>query len=317
MQRPFSSDGMRSVLPTWLAAILLVMLVTTGCARKPKALTVKAEKTVNRELTGAAGRIVIRIESGVVELVPDPDTASLQMDVIHRVSGDDKDTVLSQVGESELGVEELDEEIRINHEPSGRNDLEESVDVTIRFPESMAFDLEVVLDTGDIRVRGITGRIRLQGLQGDMKVQESTGEMNLFTRNGNLEILDARGPLTANTHNGNMTIRGQSGTGVRATCVVGDLDIQLADDGFGPVIADTTTGRISASLGAAFSGTLNLGASRGTILIEDPGDRIVESTEDKGERTLKIGREGSSISSLGTSSGSIALRIRPAATEDR
>jgi DUF4097 and DUF4098 domain-containing protein YvlB len=310
MHESSQAEGRRMAPTLWVAAILAATMAAAGCQRTPKQPTIQASRTEARDLPKAPGPLQIRLKSGDVVIVPDPDAKRMQMDLIYRSRGVGIDAVLSRLSARDVVVDQVDGVLQITQVTPGDDAFEESVDITIRFPVSQPLDLDVTLDSGSMRIQGINGKIRLQGLEGDMEARDCNGEMTLFTRNGDITVLNSHGTLTANTDNGDMIIKGHSGNGIRATCVVGDLDIELTRDGQGPLIADTSNGRINLSVSAEFNGNLNMGAPRGNILVEDPGARIVESSEDEGERSVIIG-DGGSISSLGTSTGSIVFRIRP------
>ena len=312
MNETTPSRDARATITRWVMTVLMAGVAASGCKEAPnKKFMVHSSKTVDIDLSGTSGPLQIRLESGNIVVTSDPNVESMQMEVIYNCRGSDREAVKSRTSSMEIEVEQTGGGLKLTEGNTAGKGFEDSVDVTIRFPVSKAFDLQIKVDTGDIRIQGISGTMKLQGIDGNMKVENSTGEMTLFTRTGNLSVLDSRGTLTANTHDGNMTIREHSGEGIRATCVAGTIDIELARDGLGPLIVDTTTGRIYLTVGSEFDGTLNLGARRGKILVEDPGARILESNvENKGERSLVIGDDGP-ISSLGTSSGSIAVRILP------
>jgi DUF4097 and DUF4098 domain-containing protein YvlB len=181
-------------------------------------------------------------------------------------------------------------------EPNAKGDLE----VRVQWPEDRrkgneSCSLEIVTPgVSTTKVRSSNGRIALTGL---------AGPAELRTSNGTISVKDHDGKVTAHTSNGEVTLINVLAADAESSN--GAIEVRLAKDAPGPVLANTSNGAISLQVGEAFSGSLRATTSNGRISNSVAAAKVT-GTPSKTAMSYEFGSSGPE-SRLRTSNGAINI----------
>jgi hypothetical protein len=140
---------------------------------------------------------------------------------------------------------------------------------------------DVVLETsnGEVRARGLEGRLDAKTTNGDMRVGEVQGDVTLNTTNGEIELTGVSGEVSALTTNGSVVaeLRGVAPKGrVELGTTNGNVEAYLPNTLKATLEASTTNGRVTVGFPVTSEGAMSSKSIRGTI--NGGGAKITLST---------------------------------------
>ena len=152
--------------------------------------------------------------------------------------------------------------------------------------------IEVITSNGPVMIEHLDGHAQLITTNGWIEVSNHVGSVYARSNNGEIRVTDLDGPVDAKSSNGDIVIasvtdlvQARSSNGdirireaelaVAANTANGVIDLALSDDAPGPVMATTSNGRISLSLGHAFSGKLEMRTNENIAIAPEFQDRVV------------------------------------------
>jgi DUF4097 and DUF4098 domain-containing protein YvlB len=121
---------------------------------------------------------------------------------------------------------------------------------------------------GEVRVRGVDGKLDATTTNGDMRIGNLKGEVTLGTTNGEIELTGISGEAVAQTTNGSVSaqLRGVASKGiVEIRTTNGNVTVYLPGDLKALLDATTTNGRVSIDFPVVRQGIGTSKSIRGTI----------------------------------------------------
>lgn len=187
----------------------------------------------------AGGTISIRTVSGDVDVTGyDGDQV-----VVHGIKeGRDRDMV--EV-EDTSGANNID--IRVRY-PRDCNNCNASVRFEVRVPRSTRYAFNPISSaSGNIKMTGVTGDIKVNTASGDVLVRDVTGDINASTASGEMSVKDVAGTVSASTASGNVEVeiaRLEGDGGMKFSSASGDVNVRLPSNVDADVRMTTSSGRI-------------------------------------------------------------------------
>jgi|GEM_PF-791044 len=148
----------------------------------------------------------------------------------------------------------------------GRKNVTVNIDYYVQVPEESDVDLST--SNGEVRVRGIQGKVEATTTNGDVHAENVKGEVVLTTTNGEVHLADIAGNATAHTTNGSVVaeIRRLSPKGsVELETTNGNVAAYFGSDLKADLEAQTTNGRVSIGFPIVREGVKTSRTIRGTI----------------------------------------------------
>lgn len=128
-------------------------------------------------------------------------------------------------------------------------------------------DIQIHSTSGDVNVRGLSGKIELGSTSGDLEVEDIQGEISLESTSGDIEVEEISGSVSIRSTSGDIDINKFEGE-LKAKSTSGELTV---DDGKGKISLGTTSGSIEGRY-IEITDDINLKASSGEISIEFVND---------------------------------------------
>lgn len=218
--------------------MLRLVVVTAFLSLAPAATALGQDFSKSYRL-GAGGTISIRNVSGNVDVTGhDGD----QIVVIGRKEG--RDVNMVEV-EDTSGGNSVD--IRVRY-PRNCNRCEASINFDVKVPRSTRYVLSPISSaSGNIRVTGLTGDIKVSTASGDVMVSNVTGEINASTASGEMSVRDVSGTVSASTASGNVDVeiaRLEGDGSLKFSSASGDVSVRLPSNADADVRMSTSSGRI-------------------------------------------------------------------------
>lgn len=182
---------------------------------------------------------------------------------IHNVSGDVRISGYDGEGVLVTAVKEGSDRDRVEVEDNSqgnRVDLRAryencrncSINASIRFevqvPRSLSLNFdEIETASGNITVRDVTGRLRLNTASGDVRVQRVNGVVNANTASGTMRVTDVVGAVRANSASGDVTVemtRLEGTDNLVFSTASGDLHVRMPSNLDADVELSTSSGSI-------------------------------------------------------------------------
>lgn len=107
------------------------------------------------------------------------------------------------------------------------------------------------------------GGARCRTSNGSITVSGATGDADLKTSNGAVRAVGCAAGVVIETSNGSIFVDGAKTA--RAVTSNGKIEVRLAADATGPVIADSSNGSITLGVGSAFTGKVTCVTSNGSV----------------------------------------------------
>ncbi|MCE7974608.1 MAG: hypothetical protein DYG92_09865 [Leptolyngbya sp. PLA1] len=107
------------------------------------------------------------------------------------------------------------------------------------------------------------GGVRCVTSNGSITVSGATGDADLKTSNGAVRAVGCAAGVVVETSNGSIFVEGAQTA--RAVTSNGKIEVRLAADAPGPVIADSSNGSITLAVGSAFTGKVTCVTSNGSV----------------------------------------------------
>lgn len=107
------------------------------------------------------------------------------------------------------------------------------------------------------------GGVRCATSNGSITVSGATGDADLRTSNGAVRAAGCAQGVVVDTSNGSIFVEGAKTA--RAVTSNGKIEVRLAMDATGPVIADSSNGSIKLAVGGAFTGKVVCATSNGAV----------------------------------------------------
>ncbi|MFW6200548.1 MAG: DUF4097 family beta strand repeat-containing protein [Gemmatimonadota bacterium] len=163
---------------------------------------------------------------------------------------------------------------------------------------------------GDVATYLATGESRVEGVDGDLRVETGQGRVHASDTRGSLVIDTGSGPVTVEGVEGELNVDTGSGS-VDVRNILGDV---LVDTGSGSVEVDDAEGELSIDTG---SGSVEVASVSGRSLLVDTGSgsvdgngMSVESLDvDTGSGSVRLDRVAARQVRLDTGSGRISVEL--------
>jgi hypothetical protein len=131
-------------------------------------------------------------------------------------------------------------------------------------------ETNVLLETtnGEVRARGLGGRLQAKTTNGDMRIEEVKGNVDLATTNGEIQMMGVSGEVSARTTNGSVVaeirrVPPRGTIGIETTN--GNVEAYFSKDLKATLEATTTNGRVSIAFPILRAGVMTSKSIRGTI----------------------------------------------------
>lgn len=157
------------------------------------------------------------------------------------------------------------------------------------FTEGTAGDLQISTTYGDVVVEKHQGLVQVKNIEGDVDLQSIQGACDVVGEKTNVTISEARGFLKVLT-------------------TEGFIKVFLKEEEVGPLDLSTTQGNVLVEVGKAFSGKVDMEASRGKIFLKDPSGKINIRKKTSNMVDFVLG-EANQISRIKTQDGDIEFKI--------
>ncbi len=192
-------------------------------------------------------------------------------------------------GGRQAEVSEIEKNPPIQQSGSGIHiDYVNAHDISVDYEITAPADTTVTTHSGsgDQRMEGLHGSLKLESGSGDMRLEDITSEIQVRTGSGNVEARDIAGPFTAeagsgdiradekgkgdvrvHTGSGNVELRGVDGM-LDAHSGSGDVTIQGANSGRWEI--RTSSGNVDLELPSGASFDLDASAGSGSVVVDRP-----------------------------------------------
>ncbi|HSA24370.1 MAG TPA: DUF4097 family beta strand repeat-containing protein, partial [Myxococcota bacterium] len=105
--------------------------------------------------------------------------------------------------------------------------LRGDVDLVLYLPAGLKVGVQGV--SGDVRVRGLGGRLRVQTVSGDVAVDGAGQGLEVITVSGDVEAQRVRGEVLLKTVSGEQSVADLSGERLEASSVSGEIRVRAAE----------------------------------------------------------------------------------------
>jgi hypothetical protein len=176
----------------------------------------------------------------------------------------------------------------------------------------VAGDVEVHLQTGDVRLESLGGRAIVETISGDVSVGGGVQDLRITTTSGDVVARGVRGSVEAHTTSGTISIAAEQATRVQVDAVNGDIDFE------GTLAADarlqfaTHSGDVVLRLPTSTRGELEVstftGDVRGVPMTLLPSRTALVRATDRSTRHFELGGGGSVRITIATFSGDVSIR---------
>lgn len=187
----------------------------------------------------ADGQISVRNVSGDVEVTGhDGD----QVTVVGYKEGRDREVV--QVEDLSSGGHV---DIRAKY-PRDCNNCEASIRFEVRVPRSTRFTFSPISSaSGNIKVTGVTGSLKVNTASGDVFISGVAGEVNASTASGEMSVREVAGTVSASTASGNVDVeiaRLEGAENMKFSSASGDVNVRMPSSLDAEVSMSTASGQI-------------------------------------------------------------------------
>jgi hypothetical protein len=177
-----------------------------------------------------------------------------------------------------------------------------SIHYTITAPKGLK--VKAKTGAGRIEVTSYEGDLDLTSNVGRIDVTSGSGSLNAFSGSGHVQVQGFVGTVTARTNVGSLDMNNVTGAQQLES---GTGSINVREFQGGPLVAETNSGRIDATAGAAIVGDIRLRAQTGNVNLNVPRESSIRVTASARTGSLDVPpflsttRTGTSSSAVGTS----------------
>lgn len=234
------------------------------------------EKVVELPLNIKSGK-TLRLErtNGDVDIKGGADEAKVVVKA--KVRGRDREDARLKAEAFTPVIEEHDGSLVIRQSSEA---VEERLDVQI--PNDVNLDIRI--ESGDVRIRDTNGSLRLEAKSGDIDAQDLKGTIEITTAAGDVdvkrsesslcEIENKSGDVTIQSLKGNLMVRSASGdvrcremdgSAISIETVSGDIDLDVAQPMNGAINIRTVSGDVLMDLASGSSCRVTLSSVNGSV----------------------------------------------------
>lgn len=147
-----------------------------------------------------------------------------------------------------------------------KNDVSVSGDVYLKIEITVPkfYHISLKTSSGDIKIRTITGTVKVETSGGNISVNEHTGDSELKTAGGNIKDVNFRGGVNATTAGGDIVLDGIEGE-IKAITAGGNIKAQYSGTNNG-ITLKTNGGDIKLTIPELFKATLDISNTGGEIV---------------------------------------------------
>lgn len=158
-----------------------------------------------------------------------------------RVTAEMSSSLQAQIEESST-TDSL--QIKVKYNSNCSSDC--SVNFKVQVPKSIAYNYEGIASvSGDITIKGATGRLKASSASGDILVESFNGDVKASSASGDLRLEDIQGSVKANSASGDVVASIESSnTSIECHSASGDVHVKVNGDLNGDVEMSTLSGSI-------------------------------------------------------------------------
>lgn len=204
----------------------------------------KRQESTERVPVDDASALAVAVDVGDVT-VRAADREDVHVDVVKQSS-----SVNADLSKLEFRVERPDDRLRLRGEWTGSGGLsgKPSMDLDVTVPSSLAV-AATETQVGDVDVEGVTGDVSAASSTGDVTLRSVAGTASAATSTGDVVVEDVETFGGAEASTGDLT--------VEVPAVAGDTR------------AETSTGDVTAAIGADVDAELRASTSTGDVVVEE------------------------------------------------
>jgi DUF4097 and DUF4098 domain-containing protein YvlB len=139
-------------------------------------------------------------------------------------------------------------DVRARYPERCSNDCNASIRFEVRVPRSIRLNLDKISTaSGDIKVTGVQGRVRVNTASGDVLVENVTGSVNASTASGEMRVKDVSGSVNAQSASGDVEVeiaRLEGNEDMKFSTASGDVNVKMPADLDAEVEVSSLSGKV-------------------------------------------------------------------------